>query len=94
MMELRQAENCTHQSDDNALQPAEPTAVIPCADALRHLASAQTYWLTTVLPDGRPHVRPVLAVWVDGMLCTTEAPGFRRGSACWLRRDPVVGTQS
>src|SRR5918994_181653 len=27
-----------------------------------------TYWLATVRPDGAPHVRPVLAVWVDGGL--------------------------
>lgn len=25
-----------------------------------------TYWLATVRADGAPHVRPVLAVWVDG----------------------------
>ena len=27
-----------------------------------------TYWSATVRPDGAPHVRPVLAVWVDGGL--------------------------
>src|SRR5438046_6612595 len=25
-----------------------------------------THWLATVRPDGRPHVTPVWAVWVDG----------------------------
>src|SRR5918994_5597463 len=30
--------------------------------------SSATYWLATVRPDGTPHVRPVLAVWVDGGL--------------------------
>jgi nitroimidazol reductase NimA-like FMN-containing flavoprotein (pyridoxamine 5'-phosphate oxidase superfamily) len=30
--------------------------------------SSATYWLATVRPDGTPHVRPVLAVWVDGRL--------------------------
>jgi nitroimidazol reductase NimA-like FMN-containing flavoprotein (pyridoxamine 5'-phosphate oxidase superfamily) len=25
-----------------------------------------THWLATVRPDGRPHVMPVWAVWVDG----------------------------
>jgi hypothetical protein len=37
-----------------------------------------TYWLATVRPDGAPHVRPVLAVWVDGGLyfCTPARPGI------------------
>jgi hypothetical protein len=37
--------------------------------AREHLEEAPaTYWLATVRPDGRPHVRPVLAVWVEGGL--------------------------
>ncbi|MBY8870733.1 pyridoxamine 5'-phosphate oxidase family protein [Micromonospora sp. PLK6-60] len=32
------------------------------------LAGGSTYWLATVRPDGRPHLVPVLAVWVDGVL--------------------------
>ena len=34
-----------------------------------HLMESQaTYWLATVSPDGRPHIRPILAVWVEGRL--------------------------
>jgi hypothetical protein len=29
------------------------------------LIDAQVYWLTTVRPDRRPHVTPLLAVWLD-----------------------------
>jgi hypothetical protein len=36
--------------------------------ASRRLAEGDTYWLATSRPDGRPHVMPVLAVWVDGRL--------------------------
>ncbi len=38
------------------------------------LARAGVYWLSTVRPDGRPHVTPLLAVWLDGALhfCTGE----------------------
>jgi Pyridoxamine 5'-phosphate oxidase len=32
------------------------------------LEQGRTYWIATVRPDGRPHVVPVLAVVVDGML--------------------------
>jgi hypothetical protein len=36
------------------------------------LRDAQVYWLSTVRPDGRPHVTPLLAVWSDDALffCT------------------------
>jgi uncharacterized pyridoxamine 5'-phosphate oxidase family protein len=45
------------------------------SSAREHLEEAPaTYWLATVRPDGRPHVRPVLAIWVDGELhfCASE----------------------
>jgi nitroimidazol reductase NimA-like FMN-containing flavoprotein (pyridoxamine 5'-phosphate oxidase superfamily) len=35
------------------------------ADAKDQLAAAGIYWLSTVRPDGRPHVTPLLAVWLD-----------------------------
>jgi hypothetical protein len=34
-----------------------------------------TYWLATVRPDGRPHVMPILAVWVNGMLFFAAGQG-------------------
>jgi hypothetical protein len=34
-----------------------------------------TYWLATAGRDGKPHVRPILAVWADGSLffCASES---------------------
>ncbi|MBI2706595.1 MAG: pyridoxamine 5'-phosphate oxidase family protein [Actinobacteria bacterium] len=48
---------------------ATPT---PWAEASRSLEEAELYWLTTVRPDGRPHVTPLVAVWLDGAMyfCT------------------------
>jgi Pyridoxamine 5'-phosphate oxidase len=74
----RRAENATNQYDDNALQPADPDAVIPWADALARLSAADSYWFATVRPNGQPHVRPVLAVWVDGFICTTSNASARK----------------
>jgi general stress protein 26 len=37
-------------------------------DAVEVLEQAQLSWLTTVRPDGRPHVTPLVAVWVDGAI--------------------------
>jgi hypothetical protein len=47
--------------------------------AREHLErSTATYWLATVRPDGRPHVRPVLAVWVEGGLYFCAGEGTRK----------------
>jgi hypothetical protein len=40
----------------------------PWADASEHLERAEIFWLSTVRPDGRPHVTPLLAIWLDGAL--------------------------
>jgi general stress protein 26 len=37
-------------------------------EAVRVLEEAELFWLTTVRSDGRPHVTPLVAVWVDGAL--------------------------
>jgi general stress protein 26 len=36
------------------------------------LADAELYWVTTVRPDGRPHVTPLLGIWLRGAMyfCT------------------------
>jgi nitroimidazol reductase NimA-like FMN-containing flavoprotein (pyridoxamine 5'-phosphate oxidase superfamily) len=50
---------------------ASPT---PWPDAEKELKSAGVYWLATVRPDGRPHVTPLMGVWLDGIFsfCTGE----------------------
>ena len=44
----------------------------------RDLQDAEVYWLTTVRPDGRPHVTPLLGVWFDGALYFTTGSGERK----------------
>src|SRR6476620_2085983 len=48
---------------------ATPT---PWADAVAQLEQAEIFWLSTVRPDGRPHVTPLIALWLDDALhfCT------------------------
>ena len=36
------------------------------SQALHELASAEVYWLSTVRPDRRLHVTPLLAIWLEG----------------------------
>jgi hypothetical protein len=54
---------------------ATPT---PWAVALDHLARADTFWLSTVRPDARPHVTPLIAVWHDGAIWFSTGPGERK----------------
>jgi nitroimidazol reductase NimA-like FMN-containing flavoprotein (pyridoxamine 5'-phosphate oxidase superfamily) len=55
-----------------------PTAPMPWPEARRRLAESDQYWLATTTPDGRPQLRPVLAVWVDEILHTTSSPRARK----------------
>lgn len=36
------------------------------------------YWLATVSPDGRPHVRPILGLWLDGAFYFISAETTRK----------------
>ena len=58
---------------------AEPTMILPWELVRDVLRDTRLYWLATVHPTGRPHVRPVLAVWLDGALYTTSADEARKG---------------
>lgn len=42
------------------------------------LAQAEVYWLTTVRPDGRPHVTPLIAVWEGDALYFCTGPTERK----------------
>jgi nitroimidazol reductase NimA-like FMN-containing flavoprotein (pyridoxamine 5'-phosphate oxidase superfamily) len=59
---------------------------VPWADVDRLLETAEIFWLSTVRADGRPHVTPLPAVWVDGVLhfCT----GDQEQKTANLRRNP------
>ncbi len=57
----------------------EPTTVLPWELVRDALADTRLYWLATVHPSGRPHVRPVLAVWLDGALYSTSTGASRKG---------------
>jgi pyridoxine/pyridoxamine 5'-phosphate oxidase len=50
------------------------------ASAREHADEQQprTYWLSTVRPDGRPHLAGVGALWLDGSFYFTSGPGTRK----------------
>ena len=43
------------------------------------LRDAELYWVTTVRPDGRPHVTPLIGVWWEGALHFTTGATERKG---------------
>jgi len=47
-------------------------AVTEWSETLRAIRSAELFWICTVRGDGRPHVTPLVAVWLDDALhfCT------------------------
>ena len=48
------------------------------AQARTDLNDAQVYWLSTVRPDGRPHVTPLLGIWLGGALHFCTGPSERK----------------
>ncbi|MEV6111716.1 pyridoxamine 5'-phosphate oxidase family protein [Streptomyces sp. NPDC052109] len=67
---------------------SEGTSAHPWSDAETVLEKAELFWVSTVRPDGRPHVTPLLAVWRDGALHFSTGPGERK--ALNLERNPHV----
>jgi Pyridoxamine 5'-phosphate oxidase len=48
------------------------------SDARSRLEAAEVYWLSTVRPDGRPHVTPLLAIWQDDAAYFCTGPRERK----------------
>ena len=46
--------------------PEHLDGVLPWSWAAERLTDALVYWVASVLPSGRPHVTPLVAVWLDG----------------------------
>ena len=40
----------------------------PWAEVAEVLSNSEMFWLSTVRGDGRPHVTPLPAIWLDGLL--------------------------
>lgn len=66
---------------------SEPGATAPpWTEVAGVLTAAEMFWLSTVRRDGRPHVTPLPAIWLDGTLyfCT----GSREQKSANLRANP------
>lgn len=74
---------------DQDLRYGEPDAPpVPWEQVDAALAAAPLFWISTVRPDGRPHVTPLVAVWHAGAVCFSTGAGERKGRN--LAANPAV----
>ena len=61
-----------------AVQGSPGAKATPWAKAREVLETAQLSWVTTVRGDGRPHVTPLVSVWLDDAVHFTTGPGEQK----------------
>jgi PPOX class probable F420-dependent enzyme len=66
--------------------PDEGSGLLPWSWASERLAASRNYWVTTLWPDGRPHVMPVWGVWDDEAVWFSS--GLRSRKARNVAADP------
>jgi nitroimidazol reductase NimA-like FMN-containing flavoprotein (pyridoxamine 5'-phosphate oxidase superfamily) len=52
----------------------EVAAAMSWSDAVLLLEAAELFWVSSVRPDGRPHVTPVVGVWLTGAFYFSSGP--------------------
>ena len=75
--------------DSRFSEATEPTDWQTAADVL---TTAELYWLTTVRSDGRPHVAPLVGVWVDGSFVFCTGPAEQKARNLGHRAEVAVTT--
>ncbi|WP_326697182.1 pyridoxamine 5'-phosphate oxidase family protein [Streptomyces sp. NBC_01754] len=85
----------TNTAPDTVLNPhysgVDATAR-PWPEAVGLLTEAELYWLSTVRPDGRPHVTPLIGVWSDGALHFCTGPSERKARNLAANPEVVLTT--
>jgi general stress protein 26 len=68
---------------------SDPEAIaVSWDETCKLLEAAELFWICTVRPDGRPHVTPLVATWVDGAIHFHT--GAREQKFANLRNNPHV----
>jgi hypothetical protein len=70
----------------------ETTPWAVALDRLEHPAPGQNHWLATVRPDGRPHLMPIIAFWIEGALHFLAGEGTVKGRNLAANPWCVIGT--
>jgi general stress protein 26 len=64
----------------------------PWADVVEVLTTSEMFWLSTVRRDGRPHVTPLPAIWLDGVLYFCTGDQEQKSKNLGLHPDCVLTT--
>jgi hypothetical protein len=64
----------------------------PWSQGRQELQDAELYWLSTVRPDGRPHVTPLLGSWLDGAMYFSTGPSERKAKNLTLNQQCILTT--
>lgn len=68
------------EAELDARYSSPEAAATPWADVLEEIARAEVFWLSTVRPDGRPHITPLIAVWHADAVYFTTGAGERKAA--------------
>lgn len=68
------------------LPAGEGSGLLQWAFAVEQLSGSRIYWVSTVCPDGRPHVMPVWGMWDGRGVLFSSSKGSRKARN--LARDP------
>jgi PPOX class probable F420-dependent enzyme len=67
---------------------ADEDGLLDWSWAEERLVAARNYWVSTVRPDGRPHVMPVWGLWHDGDFYFSSSPDSRKAKN--LAANPAI----
>ena len=76
---------------DKRFSSPDATAV-PWQEAEKQLEKAEVYWLSTIRPEGRPHVTTLMAVWLDGALYFSTGENERKAKNLLQNKQVAVTT--
>jgi pyridoxamine 5'-phosphate oxidase-like protein len=67
-------------------------SAVEWGQARRELEQAELFWLSSVRPDGRPHVAPLLGVWLDDAFCFSTGSTERKAKNLAANAHCIVTT--
>lgn len=84
--------NDSPQATLDARYSGEDVPATPWPDVTARLEKAELFWVTSIRPDGRPHVTPVVGVWLEGALYFSSGPDEQKSRNLAANRRCAVTT--
>jgi nitroimidazol reductase NimA-like FMN-containing flavoprotein (pyridoxamine 5'-phosphate oxidase superfamily) len=67
--------------------------MLPWSWAEEHLAVTRNFWVASTRPDGRPHLMPVWAVWIDDALYFSTARTSTKARNLFANPNCAISTE-